>query len=172
MLKALFAIFGAVALGAGIVCTSSAAEPDAARAASDRAEIQGLMWRYVRALDSLDENAYAAVFTEDGQFGIGPNAEKGRRALKQMIVEIKRSRAEREAAGEPATPPMYHVITNSYIELIDEDHARFHGYWMTMFGPSAENSLPRVAAVGQEVDEIVREDGQWLIQLRNVRARD
>jgi len=34
-----------------------------AREARDRAEIQGLMWRYVRALDSFDADGYAATYT-------------------------------------------------------------------------------------------------------------
>ncbi len=35
----------------------------------DREQIEHLMWRYTRALDSFDPDAYEAVFTEDGSFG-------------------------------------------------------------------------------------------------------
>ena len=35
------------------------------------------MWRYVRALDSMDADGYAAVFTEDGTFGSGNTQRKG-----------------------------------------------------------------------------------------------
>ena len=34
----------------------------------DRAEIEDLMWRYTRALDTNDAAAYAATYTADGQF--------------------------------------------------------------------------------------------------------
>ena len=37
------------------------------------------MWRYVRALDSMDPDGYAAVFTEDGTFGSGSTQRKGPR---------------------------------------------------------------------------------------------
>ena len=50
----------------------------------DRAEIEELMWRYARALDTGNGEAYAATYTVDGQFGTGPNATKGREALKKL----------------------------------------------------------------------------------------
>lgn len=85
-----------------VLVTFAARADDASlvRAAADRAEIEALMWRYVRALDTYDEAAYAAVFTEDGQFGAGPNATRGRDALQQMIVGLENASAEREAATE------------------------------------------------------------------------
>ncbi len=163
---------GAAVLAASFACNGYAAESDALQAAQARAEIQALMWRYVRALDSLNADAYAAAFTEDGQFGVGPSAEKGRAELKKMIMGLKERRAEQQKAGKAAPPPMYHIITNPYIELVDSDHARFHGYWLTVFGPAGEKGTPRVAAAGREVDELVRVDGKWLIKLRNVALKD
>jgi uncharacterized protein (TIGR02246 family) len=134
----------------------------------DRAAIEALMWRYVRALDTLDADAYAAVFTPDGQFGTGEGARKGTAALKKMVADLKEGRTTREAAGAAPTPAMYHVITNDSVEFIDRDHARYNAYWMTMFGPSAQDQPPRVAAVGRSVDMLVRVNGKWLIQSRDV----
>jgi hypothetical protein len=51
--------------------TQVGAQDNAAREARDRAEIEELMWRYARALDTLNADAYAAVYTPDGQFGTG-----------------------------------------------------------------------------------------------------
>ena len=146
------------ALGAGFV--SAAAVADDARAA-DRAAIQDLMWRYVRALDSFDADAYAAAFTEDGRFG----QTQGRDALKQMVQNLAQNRNE-------DSPPMYHMIVNSHIEFIDESHARFHSYWLTVFGAAGQGGAPRVAAAGRGVDELVRVNGEWLIQSRNVAPQD
>lgn len=164
---------GIAALAASCLLGSALAEDaDILREAADRAEIQALMWRYVRALDTLDADAYASVFAEDGQFGVGQNATKGRAALRQMIVNMQNGREEREAAGEPKSPPMYHVITNSNIEFSGPDEARYYSYWMTMFGPADSSSSPRVAAVGRGVDDLVRVNGQWLIRARNVAPQD
>jgi len=158
-------------LACGASVTQASDTDMSAREARDRAEIQGLMWRYVRALDSLDADGYAAVYTTDGQFGTGERAEKGRDALRKMIADLRKTRAEREAKGEKSAP-MYHVITNSNLEFVDKDHARYYAYWMTMFGSTGKDSQPRVAAVGRSVDDLVRVDGKWLIKLRDVAPKD
>lgn len=138
------------------------------REAQDRAEIEKLMWQYVRALDTEDADAYAAVYTPDGQFGSGANAVQGREALKKMINDLRKRAADAEAKTGEKRPPMYHVLTNSYIEFIDRDHARMQAYWMTVFAGSGQTVPPRVAAAGREVDELVRLNGHWLIKLRDV----
>jgi hypothetical protein len=149
-----------------------AADADVLRESQDRAEIHGLMWRYVRALDSFNGEAYAAVFTEDGQFRSGnQGVTQGRAALKKMVDDLKKSREERAAKGEPV-PPMNHMIPNSYIEFVDADHARYHSYWMTVFGAGGPETPPRIAASGRGVDEIVRVNGEWLIQSRDVSPKD
>lgn len=142
------------------------------REMQDRKEIEALMWRYVRALDTLDADAYATVFTEDGRFGSGANATEGREALREMVIGLREGRAERLEQGGDPTPPMHHIITNSRIEFIDEDHARYHSYWMTVFGTNETTETPNVAAVGRGVDELVRVDGEWLIRSRNVAPGD
>lgn len=152
-LLALMLLAGALPLAA------SADDADVLREAADRAEIRALMWRYVRALDTRDPEAYAAVYTPDGQFGTGANAVKGRAALSAMIEGM------RENASGPA---MYHVITNDHIEFPSADRARYHSYWMTVFAAAEDGGTPRVAAVGRGVDELVRVDGEWLIRSRNV----
>lgn len=162
----------AALLAAGFFSPTYAADDTAVREAQDRAEIQALMWRYVRALDTLDADAYAAVFTENGQFGSGANAAKGRQALRDMVTGLKQGRVEREARGEPPSPPMYHVITNAHVEFLGADRARYHSYWMTVFGPAEQGAAPRVAAAGRGVDELVRTNQGWLIESRNVAPQD
>ncbi len=111
------------------------------------------------------------MYTEDGQFGSGTTAAKGHDALRAKIECVKTSRAEREAAGT-APGPMYHMTTDSWIEFIDADHARHHSYWLTVFGASGEGTTPNVAAAGRGVDELVRVNGKWLIQQRNVAPQE
>lgn len=140
-----------------------AAQSAAEREAKDRAEIEKLMWQYTRALDGHNAEAYAATYTPDGEFVAGTNATKGHEALKQMIKGLRE--------GGPA---LYHMTTNHYLEFIDKDHARMHGYYLTASAPAAggQNSAPSVLAVGREVNELVRVNGKWLIKSRNVAPRD
>jgi uncharacterized protein (TIGR02246 family) len=145
-----------------------AAENSVEREAQDRAQIEKLMWQYVRALDTENADAYAAVYTPDGQFGSGSNAVKGRDGLRKMINDLRQRGAENEAKTGEKRPAMYHVIANSYLEFVDKDHARLEAYWMTVFADGGPKIPSRVAAAGREVDELVRVNGQWLIKSRDV----
>src|SRR5262245_56497806 len=60
-------------------------EDNTARETRDRNEIEALMWKYTRALDKGDGATYASTYTEDGQFGTGANATKGREALTKLV---------------------------------------------------------------------------------------
>src|SRR5690606_32315971 len=105
-----------ILMAAAAAVSGAALAQDTARA-QDRAEIEALMWRYARALDSFDADAYAAVYTEDGQFSSGANATKGRDALRQMVANLAENRTAE-------SPPMFHMTTDAHIEFIDENTAR------------------------------------------------
>jgi SnoaL-like domain len=145
---------------------------DAQWQAEDRAQIEKLMWQYIRALDTENADAYAATYTPDGEFGSGANAIKGHEALKKMILDLRQRGADAEAKSGEKRPPMYHMIANSYLEFVDKDHARLQAYWMTVFAQAGPNVPVRVAAAGREVDELVRVSGQWLIKARDVAPKD
>lgn len=137
-----------------------AAGPALADRAEDQEAIHELMWRYARALDTGDAEAYAAVYTEDGQFGVGENATRGREALRAMIAGF---------AGNENAPQLYHMTADTWIEFHDDTHATLHSYWMTMRAASGDQPAG-VAAVGVGADELVKVDGEWLIRVRNVQA--
>jgi uncharacterized protein (TIGR02246 family) len=164
--------FGAVAallFAAGAVTFAwGAGKGETGREAQDRGEIEGLMWRYVRALDTHNADAYAACYTEDGTFQAGGNVTKGRAALKKLIEDGRQRAAERAAKGEAAPPQMYHVATNVYVELVDADHARYHAYWQGVFESGGANVPARVGSAGHEVSDLVRVNGKWLIAKRDV----
>ena len=148
----------------------AASDSDVVQQMKDREEIEAVMWKYARALDSFNAEASASVYTPDGQFGAGSNATKGTDALKKMITDLKTNRAEREKT-EPQ-PAMYHMEMNTYIELLGKDRARHHSYWQTVFAPSGRGAQPRVAAAGHAVDDLVKVNGKWLIKVRNVSPGD
>ena len=133
-------------------------------------QIEELMWRYARALDTGNAEAYAALYTTDGQFSSGANATKGREALKQMIAGPR----QRQAGAEPAAPrpQLYHTTANHQVVFIDKDHARIDAYHITMAAGAGPQTPPRVAGVGRSIDELERVNGQWLIKSRNVAPMD
>ncbi|MGH9638467.1 MAG: nuclear transport factor 2 family protein [Candidatus Acidiferrales bacterium] len=150
---------------------AAAAGNDTQARPQDRAQIEKLMWTYVRALDTFNPNAYAATYTPDGQFGTGKNAVKGRAALEKLIEGFREQAAKAAAKGQKQ-PPMYHMLLNSYVSFPDRDHAHMEAYWLTVFGGDGAKVPVRVAAAGREVDELVKVNGRWLIQLRDVTPKD
>ena len=154
------------AVGAATVVWA-AGKADPGRESQDRAEIEGLMWHYVRALDTHDADAYAKVYTEDGVFQSGTNVTKGRAALKKLIEDGQKAAAERAAKGE-TRPQMYHVATNVYVELVDESHARYHAYWQGVFESGGPAQPAHVGSAGHELSSLVRVKGKWLIEKRDV----
>jgi ketosteroid isomerase-like protein len=66
-----------------LLASPLAAQNSIEREVQDRAQIEKLMWQYVRALDTENADAYAAIYTPDRQFGSCANAIKGREALKK-----------------------------------------------------------------------------------------
>jgi len=161
----------------GLASVAVADDADVLREASDRAEIEALMWRYTRALDTGNGEAYAATYTEDGQFGTGPNATKGREALRALAGGTGAA-----PAGGAPRPQLYHMTANHYIEFIDADHARIHAYYITTSGapplttgadaPAGQPAGPRVVAVGRSIDTLVRTSEGWRIQIRDVQPQD
>ena len=140
-------------------------EDNTVREARDRAEIEALMWKYTRALDSGDGATYASTYTADGQFGTGANASKGREALAKLVVR-------QPAAGAPARPPLYHMELNHWIEFVDKDHVRYHAYYLTVSGAMGQETPARIVAAGQSLDTMERVNGKWLLKVRDVSAKD
>ena len=163
-------VLGAVMFTAGAVFTASKSDDEVLRQARDREQIELLMWRYARALDTGDAEGYAALYTPDGQFSAGPNATRGRDALKKMITGT----GQRQAGAQQAAPrpPMYHATANHQLVFIDKDHARIDAYYITTVAGAGRETPPRVAGVGRSIDELERVNGQWLIKSRNVAPMD
>lgn len=154
-----------VVCAVALATTTLFGEDNSAREARDRAEIEALMWKYTRALDSGDGASYASTYTADGQFGAGANPTKGRDALSKLVVQ-------RPAAGAPARPPLYHMELNHWIEFVDKDHVRYHAYYLTVSGALGQETPVRIVAAGQSLDTMERVSGKWLIKTRDVAAKD
>jgi uncharacterized protein (TIGR02246 family) len=156
--------FALLSAFAALLCATSAPADDVAkwaREANDRAEIQGLMARYERALDTLDVDAYVALFTEDAVFGTA----KGREGIRAMIAGNKAAR-EKNAAPGKAPVRTYQSIQNMTVAFTSDTTATIEGYYMALIAETG--TPPRVATVGYEVDEVVKQNGKWLISKRTV----
>jgi 3-phenylpropionate/cinnamic acid dioxygenase small subunit len=157
----------ALVISAGLMAAFAAAAADApaATAAQDRAAIQNLIAKYAFALDTLNADLYASVFAPDAQFTFGGNTYKGREQIRGIIATVKERRAARPASDGPA-PKSYHAITNTMIEFVNDHEAHHRSYWQTISGQASGGFS--VAGMGVYEDTIVKTNGEWLIQKREI----
>jgi uncharacterized protein (TIGR02246 family) len=152
---------------AGAAAARAAEDPNAAalQRLLDKEEIGALVARYVTALDTLDADAYAGVFTPDAEYDVTGTVYKGRAAIRKIVTDLQASRARNDAEGKP-TPRLYHVMANSSIEILDRAHARHQSYAQTV--RLADNGQFVVGFMGRYEDALVKVDGHWLIQSRKL----
>jgi len=138
---------------------------DPLRELQDRAEIEELVARYVTALDTLDADAYANVFTEDAEFDVTGTVYEGRTAIRKIVTDLQASR-DRDQAEGIALAALYHVMSNTSIEIVDDDEARHTSYAQTV--RAVENGQFIVGFMGQYQDVVVKRDGRWQILSRKL----
>jgi 3-phenylpropionate/cinnamic acid dioxygenase small subunit len=144
---------------------AAAADAPAAVAAQDRAAIENLIAKYAFALDTLNAELYASVFAPDAEFTFGGNTYKGRDQIRGIIANVKERRAARPASDGPV-PKSYHAITNTMIEFVNDHQAHHRSYWQTISGQSSGPF--NVGGMGVYEDTIVKTNGEWLIQKREI----
>src|SRR5215831_18300130 len=146
---------------------TSAVQSNAQQRLQDTLDIQALIVRYGTALDTLDADTYAGVFTTDAELDVAENVRKGRQQIREIVTSLQRTRDENKAKGTPS-PALYHVISNTTIDIVNNEEARHRSYWQTVrVGP---NNQVTVGAIGQYEDVIVKRGGQWQIRSRKITA--
>lgn len=120
----------------------------------DRDAIHQLFVDYGRHLDAGDIDAYADLFTADGEVMLGPMGRtQGRDNIHALMTKVLNGRVG----------AAYHVISSPRVEL-DGDHATSEVMW-TVLQRDAEGR-PRLTSTGRHVDKLRREDGRWRIAER------
>ena len=134
--------------------------------ATDRAEIEDLMARYLFAMDYHDADAYAGCFTEDGELDWAMGVAKGRAAIRAEALSFKERIGEifKDAEGLPAK--LRHAVCHKAIR-IEGDRAWNTGFWweMTNGGPGGTMATP---SFGVYEDELLRVEGRWLFKRRKI----
>jgi uncharacterized protein (TIGR02246 family) len=154
-----------VCAGAGPSFAAEDTQTAALQRLLDKAEIEAVVARYVTALDTLDADAYEGVFTEDGEYDVTGTLYKGRAAIRKIVTDLQASRARNDAAGTPS-PRLYHVMSNSSIQVLDTTNARHQSYAQTV--RLADNGQFVVGFMGRYADVLVKVDGRWLIKSRKL----
>ena len=133
-------------------CQPSGPDPTLARLLDRQAIEQLLAGDYPHALDTRDFDAYAALFTEDGQLSLQGQTAKGRAAIRDFVAAL------------PPEPRVMHPITNlSY--AIDGDMAKGGAYWQDI---GLAGGTPAVLIAGRYEDTLRKVGGTWYIATRNI----
>ena len=123
----------------------------------DRMAIEQLLMEYGRALDNRDFAAFAALFTEDGEWKGAQGSYQGPKEIQASMEKIFTA-----AAADIPKGKNFHLLTNVIIDL-QGDHAtassKFIFYKMNGAKPEAE-------VAGRYEDRLVRVGGAWKFQQR------
>lgn len=115
----------------------------------DRDAIHQLFVDYGRYLDAGDIDAYASLFTEDGEVLLGPMGRtQGRANIHALMSKVLEGRVGTS----------YHIIGSPQV-VIDGDEATSEVMW-TVIQRDPEGK-PRLTSMGRHVDRLRRENGAW-----------
>lgn len=162
MLRVLAVAFAGILAVTTPLAPAAAGDAPAASELLDRAAIQNLVVKYTIALDTLDADLYASVFAEDAEFTFGGNTYKGRAEIRKIVTGLQ----ERNAKQPADAPKSYHVLSNTYVQLLNDHEARHRSYWQTIRGPSSGPFT--VGGMGRYEDTLVKRNGEWLILKRQI----
>jgi uncharacterized protein (TIGR02246 family) len=146
------AILTVIAATAGCQPAAPSPDPNLARVLDRQAIEQLLTGDYPHALDTRNFDAYAALFTEDGQLSLQGQTAKGRAAIRDFVAAL------------PAEPRVIHPISNLNY-TIDGDTAAGGAYWQDT---GLVDGKPGVLVAGRYEDTLRKVDGVWRIATRNI----
>ena len=131
----------------------------------DKAEIENLQARYLLAMDFMDADAYAEVFTEDGVMDWAGGVIEGREAIRAFMSSGRYNPA-RDAAEADWQAASRHFIMNQVIK-VDGDTATAITYWFQA-NNNADRGTMTLGMFGNYVDQLERVDGEWLFSRREI----
>ncbi len=122
----------------------------------DELAIRRVLVDYAAFLDGRNYDAYAALFTADGEWTGGGGSFKGQPAIRAMLANVLGPAGAENGSN-------FHLITNPRIDL-DGDRARATSRYL--FVMRAPDGRPQPSLAGIYTDDLVRVDGKWKIRRR------
>ena len=160
-----------VAIAMLLAAGNAAAERYPEGYGDDRAAIVDLQARYVMAMDYLDADGYAAVFTEDGVLDWARGLVEGRAAIREFMASgtydlTRGAPAAQTPDGRNWPSTVRHLITNQVIE-VEGDKATALTYWI-QFNNNEKRDQVVWMLFGSWYDEFEKVDGEWFFTLHRI----
>ena len=104
------------------------------------------------------------MFTEDATIDSNGSISKGHEQNRKVVTGLIERRDAAKANGQP-TANLYHVISNVRITFTGKNEALHESYWQTV---RRRDGTMVAAAMGRSEDRLVKRNGKWLIQSRQL----
>jgi hypothetical protein len=126
----------------------------------DRLAILDLYARQSHRIDGGDAAGWAATFTTAGTF-ISPTYQLTANGPSELQAFAESSNGPARARGEQ----FRHLLDNVVFTVIDADHVQVEAYLIIFATTTSGSRIDRTVLV---FDDLIRVEGQWLVQLRRV----
>lgn len=167
-----------IAVVTGVIVLSAAACGGAlwtihrAQALADaRAAIEQTISEIIFAQDRHDGRAFASHFLSEGIVRITeterPVTARGAAAL-QAFASGPAAGAELPFSSAPGD--IHHVVSNSTVKFLDDDHAKHRAYYVALARDKTGRQIVFVQ-MGSFEDTFVKRNGRWLIAEHHIRHR-
>lgn len=130
----------------------------------DHVQIEDLLTRYYYDLSGSKAHELSEYFTEDALLDVDGTVAKGRSEIAKLY-----SPAPNPKQPEPAPNRRMHMLLNNPIITVKDSTATAHLIWTGVVDEGI-GKLPQIAEQGREDDELVKQNGKWLIKRRYVTA--
>jgi ketosteroid isomerase-like protein len=144
-----------------------AAEPSMAerlQRLEDKEAIHALLERYFEFQESRNFDAFANLFSKDGELILRRGTSSGGPAGIRASFSREPARANANADSRAAAArDMRHILSNAHI-VVNGDTATAMSRWTLL--AQGEDGRTRVGGSGRYEDKLVRENGEWKFQRR------
>jgi len=130
----------------------------------DHVQIEDLLTRYYYDLSRSKAHELSEYFTEDALLDVDGTVAEGRAEIAKLY-----SPAPNPKQPAPAPNRRMHMLLNNPIITIKDNTATAHLIWTGVVDEGI-GKLPQIAEQGREDDELVKQNGKWLIKRRYVTA--
>ena len=127
--------------------------------AEDRWAIHDLLARYNWAVDTDDAAAFAATFTDDGEFVTDARTYTGHAAMRELMERLRAKRTQGERS-------LFHHVANVVLEPTDGEQVRFVAQ---LLGPRVSADGVTSVQLGWYDDVVARTPRGWRFARRHFR---
>ena len=131
----------------------------------DHIQIEDLLTRYYYDLSRSNAHELSEYFTEDALLDVDGTVARGR----AEIAKLYQSPAPNPKEPAPAPGRRMHMLLNNPIITVKGNTATAHLIWTGVVDEGI-GKLPQIAEQGREDDELVKQNGKWLIKRRYITA--